>query len=141
MNSPQPNPRITLVIVIVAIASSVGIYALLVYVIQPVRSVSNPLPPALPKVLGAIAIISFFVGMALESYLLGKATAPGQVMAAAIVSCACGEVVAIMGLVLYLLTGDTGRFTPFLIGSVAYFAALFLRFPRFGSRMEDSGGS
>ncbi len=137
MSPPQPNRRITLIIIIAAIVASIGVYAVLVYGIHPVRNVNSQLPVWLPQILGVFAVLDFLVGIALEAYLLGKATGPDQVQVAAIVSCAVGESIAILGLVLYFLTGDTGRFTPFLIGSAAYFLALSLRLPRFLSRLED----
>jgi len=139
MNSAQPN-RMTLIIIMVAMAASVGIYALLVYVIHPVKNPNPDIPAILPKVLAGLAFVCFAGGIALESLLLGKASVPGQVQTAAIVSCALGEAIAVLGLVLYFVTGETGRFTPFLIGAAAYFAALFLRLPPFLSRMDGSDG-
>ncbi|MCC6441986.1 MAG: hypothetical protein IT210_00875 [Armatimonadetes bacterium] len=126
-----------LIILVFAMAASVGIYAVLVYALHIARPAGADLPAALPKVLGALAAICFLAGIALESMLLNKAAGPGQVQIAAIASSAMGEAIAILGLVLYFLTGDPGKFTPFLIGSAAYFAALFLRLPRFFSRLDE----
>jgi F0F1-type ATP synthase membrane subunit c/vacuolar-type H+-ATPase subunit K len=140
--------RTTVLIGLVMMASLV-IYAVVVEVIKKQNapfSGFSPLPPdvftTLRYALMAVAAIEFIVIQIVNRAMLSAkapatrtaSTAPFvQLVSAAVVSFALCESVAIFGLVLFLIKGDTSDFYLFLMVSLLYFAVYF---PKYGKWEE-----
>jgi hypothetical protein len=127
-----------------AMLASLAFYALVVEIVK-----ANGLPPGLaggdPTVLRylffAIALAMLIVGRVVRARVLGAPTGAGdpQIVAgrlqtATIVSLANCEAVAILGLVLFLLTGSSRDFYLFLVLAALGF---ILNFPRW-SQWEEA---
>ncbi len=144
----------TTVFIGLAMLASLIIYAVVVELIKKQNAPFggfSPLPAdvvgTLRYVLLAVAAVEFIVIQILNKLML-SAKAPavrtvavaapfGQLVSAAVVTFALCESVAIYGLVLFLIQGDTSDFYLFLMISLVYYAVYFPKYGKWEEWMQE----